>query len=67
MPQYQEKSKKKWTKDGHSWYYRCYYTDMYGNRKQKESEKFFTKKEAKDAEMEFLRKIASTDEIKIIH
>ena len=35
MPVYQEKNKNKLTKDGRSWYYRCYYTDIYGIRKQK--------------------------------
>ncbi len=32
MPAYQEKNKDKWTKDGRSWYFRCYYTDMYGGK-----------------------------------
>lgn len=54
MAVYQEKDKKKWTKDGRSWYFLCYYTDIYGERKQKESKKYLTKKEAKKAEAEFI-------------
>lgn len=63
MPQYQEKNKNKLPKSGYSWYYRCYYTDMYGNRKQKQSKMYPSKTLAKDAEMEFLRKIKTTDEV----
>lgn len=63
MPVYQEKNKKKWTKDGRSWYFRCYYTDIYGNNKQKESRMFFSKSEAKDAERDFLNKVKTTEEI----
>lgn len=44
------------TKDGRSWYFRVYYTDLYGNRKQKEGAKFFTKKEAQEEERIFLVK-----------
>ncbi len=62
MPVYQEKNKSKQTKDGRSWYYRTYYEDMYGNRKQKVSKLYFTKKEAKDAEAEFLIKAEHKDE-----
>ena len=46
MAVYQEKDKKKWTKDGRKWYYRCYYTDIKGNRKQKISKMYETKKQA---------------------
>ncbi len=63
MPQYQEKNKIKLPKSGYSWYYRCYYTDMYGNRKQKQSKMYPNKKAAKEAEMEFLSKIRTTDEV----
>ena len=55
MAVYQEKDKKKWTKDGRSWYYLCYYTNIYGERKQKESKKYLTKKDAKMAEAEFIK------------
>lgn len=63
MAIYQEKNKSKLPKSGCSWYYRCYYTDMYGNRKQKQSKMYSTKKDAKDAEMEFLSKIRTSDEV----
>ena len=62
MPVYR-KGKDEWTKDGRSYYFRCYYTDIYGNRKQKESKLYKTRPEAKDAEAEFLIKIKSNDEI----
>lgn len=54
MPVYKRKEK---TKDGKQWYYRTYYTDIYGNRKQKCSKKYMTKGEAKEAEAEFLLKL----------
>lgn len=54
MAVYQEKDKSKWTKDGRSWYFRCYYTDMYGKNKQKESKKYLRKKDAEEAERIFL-------------
>lgn len=62
MAVYQEKNKNKWTKDGRKWYFRCYYTDMYGNRKQKISKMYSSKKEAQNEESEFLVKIATNDE-----
>lgn len=62
MPVYR-KEKEEWTKDGRSYYFRTYYTDLYGNRKQKESKLYKTRPEAKDAEVEFLSKIKTTDEI----
>lgn len=63
MPQYQEKNKSKLPKSGYSWYYRCYYTDMYGNRKQKQSKMYPSKSLAKEAEMDFLTKTRTTDEV----
>lgn len=54
---YQEKNKSKWSKDGRKWYYRCYYEDIYGNRKQKQSKLFETKKEAQEEERLFLLKL----------
>ncbi len=62
MPVYQVKSKSKSTRNGNTWYYRCYYNDIYGNRKQMESKKFATKKEAQIAEREFLEKLVVTDQ-----
>ncbi|HIQ91048.1 MAG TPA: site-specific integrase [Candidatus Coprosoma intestinipullorum] len=50
----QQKDKNKWTKDGRSWYFDVYYIDMYGNRKEKKSKYYKLRKEAKNAEMEFL-------------
>lgn len=62
MPVYREKNKKKWTKDGRSYYFRCYYTDIYGYRKQKESKLYKLSSEAKEAEREFLSKCKMEDE-----
>lgn len=62
MAVYQEKDKQKWTKDGRSWYYRCYYTDMYGNRKQKVSKLHLRKKDAEESERIFLTEIEKKDE-----
>jgi len=58
MAVYKDKNK---TKDGRSWYFRCYYTDMYGNRKQWKSERFLLRRNAEDAEREFLIKVKTTD------
>lgn len=54
MAIYKEKNKKKYSKDGRSWYFRTYYNDLNGNRKQKTSKMFLTKAEAQDAERTFL-------------
>ena len=57
MPVYQKKDKNgKVIKDtkGNSWYYRCYYSDMYGNRKQRESKLYSTKGQAQEEERMFL-------------
>lgn len=62
MPVYREKNRNKWTKDGRSYYFRCYYTDLYGNRKQKESKLYKLSSEAKEAEREFLLKSKIIDE-----
>jgi integrase len=48
MAVYQEKDKKKWTKDGRKWYFR-----IYKNGKQYESKHYLTKKEAQEAESIF--------------
>lgn len=60
---YQEKDKKKWTKDGRSWFFRCYYDDAFGERKQKKSQKYFKKSEAQIAEREFLNSIKKTSSV----
>lgn len=62
MPVYQEKNKSKLPKNGYSWYFRVYYTDIYGNRKQKQSKMFPSKTLAKDNEREFLNKINTCNE-----
>lgn len=60
MPVYQKKDKNgkviKDTKEN-SWYYRCYYTDMYGNRKQRESKLYCTKSQAQEEERIFLNSL----------
>ena len=61
MPVYQEKNKSKWTKDGRSWYFLAMYTTLDGARKQKESKKYYTKKEAQIAERQFLENCAHED------
>ncbi len=57
MAIYQEKRKNKITKDGRSWYFRVPYVDISGKRNQHMSGKYFTKKEAQQAEREFLASI----------
>ena len=49
------------TKDGRSWYFRCYYVNVYGIKKQKKSKKFFGKHEAEEAERKFLLKVNTID------
>ena len=66
MAVYQRKDKDgKVIKDakGNSWYYRCYFTDRYGNRKQTKSRLYPTKGMASDEEYDFLRKIKTTDKV----
>lgn len=57
MAIYQEKNKKKITRDGRSWYFRVPYVDMTGKRIQHMSGKYFTKKEAQQEERKFLASI----------
>lgn len=51
------------TKDGRSWYFRQYYTDMNGKRKRKKSPYYLLKKEAEDAEAQFLISSKKEDRI----
>ena len=51
------------TKDGRCWFFMIRYTDLLGNRKQKKSQKFLTKKEAQDAERAFLIKLEKGETI----
>lgn len=62
MAVFQEKDKNNWTKDGRSWFYRCYYLDIYGNKKQMKSKKYKTKKETQEAERQFLERINTVGE-----
>lgn len=57
MAIYQEKDKRKCTKDGRSWYYLCYYKNLYGENKRKKSKLFKTKKEASEEERIFLNSV----------
>lgn len=57
MAIYQEKNKKKWTKDGRSWYFRVPYTNLTGERKQHYSRLYLTKKEAQEGERQFLASV----------
>ena len=57
MPVYQEKNKNKLPKNGYSWYFRCYYTDLYGNKKQMQSKMYKSKTIAKEEELKFLTSI----------
>lgn len=61
MAVYQEQNKKKWTKDGRSWCFRVYYTNMYGERKQKVSKMYRTRTLAREAENTFLNEIKCND------
>lgn len=49
------------TKDGRSWYYRCFYENIYGERKQRKSKKYKLKSEAQEAERLFLSRSQDYD------
>ena len=55
MPVYREKNKKKWTKDGRSYYFKCYYTNINGNRTAYRSKLYKLSSEAKQAERTFIK------------
>lgn len=61
MAIYNEKDKTKWTKDNRHYQFRVYYTDKFGNRKQKESKMYMTSAEAKEQERLFLNAVSTTD------
>lgn len=46
--------KKNKTKDGRIWYFQIYYNDLLGNRKKYKSKKYLTKKEAEEAERNYI-------------
>ena len=50
----QQKNKKRWTKDGRCWYFDTYFIDLDGKKQEKRSKYYKTKKEAQEAEREFL-------------
>ena len=45
------------TKDGRSWIFYCYVSDVYGNKTRYKSKKYKTKEEAKEEEIRFLAKV----------
>ena len=62
MPVYNEKNKNKWTKKGEHYYFRCYYVDSYGKRRQKQSKMYMSSALAKEAERKFLEVTSVTNE-----
>ena len=50
------------TKDGRKWYFRTYYTNKFGQRKQHESKRFLTKKEAQESEIQFITNTKTKDQ-----
>jgi|GEM_PF-5526575 len=60
MPVYKNKNS---TKDGRAWQFRTYYHSIEGTKLQKKSVKYFTTKEAEQAEREFLNNIDNFKEI----
>lgn len=63
MPVYKSKEP---TKDGRAWFFKCQYKDAYGETHPKKSKKYMLKKEAEEAEREFLRSCGETVSNKII-
>ena len=54
MPVYKEKSKKRWTKDGRAYYFREYYIDQYGIKKQYRSEYYIDREKAEEERAKWL-------------
>lgn len=54
MPVYKEKSKKRWTKDGRAYYFREYYIDQYGAKKQYRSEYYIDREKAEEERAKWL-------------
>ncbi len=54
MPVYKEKSKKRWTKDGRAYYFREYYIDQYGIKKQYRSEHYIDREKAEEERAKWL-------------
>ena len=62
MPVYNEKDKKKWTKKGEHYYFRCYYIDLNGKKRQKQSKMYISSAIAKIEERSFLEKTSVTND-----
>lgn len=63
MPIYKEKNKNKIPKDGRKIYFKEYYTDVYGNRKQYQSKYFANEKEANVARAQWLLQTTVTTDV----
>ena len=63
MPIYKEKNKKRWTKDGRAHYFREYYIDQYGNKKQYHSEYYKDYETADKARAKWLLKLKDNTEV----
>lgn len=63
MPVYKEKKKEKITNDGRAYYFREYYLDQYGNKKQYRSKYYMDKNKAEEERAKWLLGIKSNNEI----
>lgn len=59
MAVYNEKNKKKWTKDGRHWYYIVHYTDAKGRKRERYSKMFIDRKTAEREELKFKTKVSN--------
>ena len=62
MPIYKEKNKKKITNDGRAFYFREYYLDQYGNKKQYRSQYYIDKDKAEEERAKWLLKMRTQDD-----
>ena len=63
MPVYKKKKKEKITNDGRAYYFREYYLDQYGNKKQYRSKYYMDKNKAEEERAKWLLGIKSNNEI----
>lgn len=63
MPVYKSKEP---TKDGRAWFFKCQYKDAYGETHPKKSKKYMLKKQAEEAERDFLKTCGKQVSNKII-
>lgn len=63
MPVYKETDKSRIPKNNNCWYFRAYYTNIYGIKRQKKSKMFSSKTSALEAERLFLSKVSTNDEL----